>query len=205
MITIHSGLTNLDTVKAELVQYHDSGKYNQQIIDVNTAAKNYLIQRIDENKYLRQPKKLAIVFDIDETSLSNYPDLLQRDFSRAPQQFINGQMKAHDPAIGPTLALFQLAEKDHVAVFFITGRTESLRSPTVKNLDSAGYYAYNGLFLKPDNYKNASVVPFKSETRKAIEAKGYDIVLSVGDQESDISGGFEDRGFKLPNPYYYIA
>jgi len=26
----------------------------------------------------------------------------------------------------------------------------------------------------------------------------------VGDQFSDLKGGFADKGFKLPDPYYYI-
>lgn len=30
------------------------------------------------------------------------------------------------------------------------------------------------------------------------------IVLGMGDQESDIFGGFCERGFKLPNPVYYL-
>lgn len=205
MITLHSGLTNLDTVKTELVQYHDSGKYAQQLALVDTQAKNYLIQRIDENKYSHQPKKLAVVLDIDETSLSNYPDMVKMNFGGADHSVMNAIAKGQDPAIQPTLELFKTAEKNHVAVFFITGRPENLRSPTVKNLDSAGYYTYNGLFMEPINYKNTSVIPFKSGTRKKIEAKGYDIVLSIGDQESDITGGAEDKGFKLPNPYYYIA
>ena len=33
---------------------------------------------------------------------------------------------------------------------------------------------------------------------------GYLIILNVGDQESDLTGGFADRTFKLPNPFYFI-
>ena len=199
---LHTDFPNLDTIKTELVRYHDSGAYDKQIALVDAQAKNYLQQRINQNKNLSHPKKLAIVFDIDETALSNYSDMAKRDFSR--HGAYNDYLLAHDPAIQPTFEIYQLAEKNHVAVFFVTGRPESLRPATVKNLDAAGYTADDGLYMT-NNYKNSSIIPFKSAERKLIESKGYDIVLSLGDQESDLKGGFVDKGFKLPNPYYYLA
>jgi predicted secreted acid phosphatase len=46
---------------------------------------------------------------------------------------------------------------------------------------------------------------YKSATREYIEKTlGYDIVANFGDQYSDMSGGFEDRTFKLPNPSYFL-
>jgi len=35
-------------------------------------------------------------------------------------------------------------------------------------------------------------------------AQGYDILLTIGDQYSDLKGGYADKGFKLPNPMYYL-
>jgi hypothetical protein len=34
--------------------------------------------------------------------------------------------------------------------------------------------------------------------------EGYTILLSMGDQRSDLEGGYAERTFKLPNPYYWI-
>jgi hypothetical protein len=39
---------------------------------------------------------------------------------------------------------------------------------------------------------------------RAIEAQGYRIVASVGDQYSDLAGGHEAVAFKLPNPFYFL-
>jgi predicted secreted acid phosphatase len=161
MIILHTDLINLDTVKSELVQYHDSGKYSQQIATVDKEAQKYLALRINQNKNLPQPKKLAIVFDIDETALSNYPNMVKRDFSHIHA----GQITDDAPVIQPTLGLFQFAEKNNVAVFFVTGRNENLRPITVKNLDKAGYFAYDGLYMRPDNYKNKSIIPFIRHTK----------------------------------------
>jgi len=205
MIIFQSHLTNLDTLKTELVRYYDTGTYNQQITKADQDASAYLLRRVNENKLSSRPKKLAIVLDIDETSLSNYPNMLHMNFGGSSQNIQDAISQARDPAIQPTLQLFKTAEANKVAVFFITGRPETLRSPTVKNLDSAGYFAYNGLYLRPVTDKNRSVIPFKSSTRKTIEANGYDIVLNVGDQESDLAGGFSDTTVKLPNPFYFLA
>ena len=45
---------------------------------------------------------------------------------------------------------------------------------------------------------------YKASTRRHIEKLGYDIVLNVGDQWSDLQGGYADRVLKLPNPTYYL-
>ena len=50
----------------------------------------------------------------------------------------------------------------------------------------------------------ASAADFKAPERKKIADRGYTIVLSLGDQQSDLSGGFAERTFKLPNPVYFL-
>jgi predicted secreted acid phosphatase len=47
-------------------------------------------------------------------------------------------------------------------------------------------------------------VEYKANTRKHIESLGYDIVLNVGDQWSDLQGGHADYTLKLPNPTYFL-
>ena len=45
---------------------------------------------------------------------------------------------------------------------------------------------------------------FKAPARRNIAQQGYTIVLTVGDQASDLAGGYAERTFKLPNPVYYL-
>jgi predicted secreted acid phosphatase len=47
-------------------------------------------------------------------------------------------------------------------------------------------------------------IAYKSGTRAYIESQGYDIVADMGDQFSDLLGGFTDKTFKMPNPNYYL-
>lgn len=49
-----------------------------------------------------------------------------------------------------------------------------------------------------------SAVDFKAPERRKISEQGYTIVLTMGDQDSDLNGGYAERGFKLPNPVYFL-
>jgi hypothetical protein len=45
---------------------------------------------------------------------------------------------------------------------------------------------------------------FKPKNRQAVQSRGYRIVLSIGDQASDLAGCCAERVFKLPNPFYLV-
>jgi len=195
---------NLHTAKQAGIFYHDSGEYDVDREVVSEEAITFLASKMAENKALSEPQKLAVVFDIDETSLSNYDILLSLDFAFVGSLLKPELEKAEDPAIDPTLKLYEFARKNAVAVFFITGRSESLRAATEKNLKAAGYTEWVKLFMKPDDYDKKSVIPYKRGSRKRIEGEGYKIIVNIGDQWSDLAGGHSEKTFKLPNPYYYV-
>ncbi|KTD53353.1 acid phosphatase, class B [Legionella santicrucis] len=195
---------NLTVVKNELKNYHDSGVYQKELTQVIHKAQKYIDQQANLNKKEKLPKKLAIVLDIDETSLSNYNSMIQRDFGGNRKQYHQDIMTAKAPAIKPMLALYQDALAHNVKVFFVTGRNESERKATEQNLIKEGYSQWAGLYLRPMDYSSKSIIPFKSHTRKTITEKGYTIVASIGDQYSDLKGGYAQKVFKLPNPYYYL-
>ena len=194
--------TNLQTTKTQLMAYHDSGNYEQDLAAVTYQAADYLRQVVAQNK----DKKLAIVFDIDETILSNYTTMEMLNFGGSITEFERMINTRNVPVIPATLALYQQAEQTNVHVFFITGRrdTPENRKNIEQNLRQAGFSHYDGLSLKPVNYHENSVSPYKTAERKKIAAQGYDIVFNMGDQVSDLTGGYADRTYKLPNPYYYV-
>lgn len=145
--------------------------------------------------------KLAMVLDIDETSLSNYTGLLASGFSSTGT--VTPAVTGTGTAIAPTLALYRDARSHGVAAFFITGRPSQIQSITEQNLKSQGYsQGWDGLSFKPSS---SGTETFKSSQRAKIEQQGFDIALNIGDQESDLDGGHADRDFKLPNPFYFIS
>lgn len=194
--------TNLFLVKQGLKKYHDSGAYEKDLNNIDQAALSYLKKRVAQGNF--GGKKPAIVLDIDETSLSNYQDMVALDFGGTIEEIRQDEDKGQDPAISGTLKLFQFAKSHQVAVFFVTGRFEEERSVTENNLKQAGYSGWDKLVLRDGNYRNAPASVYKSATRQSLTKQGYDIVLNMGDQLSDLKGGFADKTFKLPNPYYFI-
>ena len=140
-------------------------------------------------------EKLALVLDIDETSLSNYCEMKLEDYGFLASMFNAWAVSSEaDMAIPGTLRLFNKARAAGVEVFFITGRAGDQRAATAKNLEAAGYKGWKGLSLREGPQKTMGTVAYKSEERKKIVDAGYRIVMSVGDQWSDLDGESEGRG-----------
>jgi acid phosphatase len=200
-VKVYAEPTNLGKLKKQVIQYHDSGTYQKDIEAVAANATSYIDEQVKINAHSNNPKKLALVLDIDETCLSNYTHMLSHDFSESDTQIEQSYLAADAPAIQPMLALYQSALQQNVAIFFITGRNKSFKKTTILNLRKAGYAHWAGIEL---NTRPQPVATYKSAARSAIEKKGYTIIASIGDQYSDLVGGYAQKTFKLPNPYYYI-
>ncbi|HZA09205.1 HAD family acid phosphatase [Mycobacterium sp.] len=199
--------TNVGDAKIAATQYHDSGQYMTDLAEVAAQAMNWIGTQAPTTN------RPAVVFDIDETSLSNWEVIKADDFG----YFANGPCNLPDPCpfrswdllarstvIQPTLDTYNMAKSLGMAVFFITGRDEGQRAATEKNLQSAGYTGYNRLIMEPIGVKYQSATDFKAPQRAAIEGEGYTIVANIGDQPSDLAGGHAERTFLLPDPFYRI-
>lgn len=200
---------NLGQLKQQLYFYACSGAYDSEVAKVAADAQAYVEKRAGE------VSKPALVLDIDETSLSNLPQELANDFGyildtpcnrlpKGPCGFDNWVADARAKAIEGTLSLFNAAKSRRVAVFFITSRHQKEESATVKNLKAAGYDGWAGLVLRSDKADNMTVAGYKSSERGKIAAQGYTIIVNVGDQQSDLDGGYAERAYKLPNPFYHL-
>ena len=122
----------------------------------------------------------------------------------APCGWAAWDLIGRDPAIAPTLQVFQRARALNVSVFFITGRPENQRAATERNLTAAGYDGYAKLYMVPDNAYFTSAVDFKAPVRADIERAGYEIIENMGDQPSDLLGGHAEKDFLLPDPFYRV-
>jgi predicted secreted acid phosphatase len=203
-----SDLPNLGILREKLLRYQASGEYELQLAATATEAARYLASRPADGG------RGAIVLDLDETSLSNWTYLeanqLARlhygpcDLPQGPCGWTAWADMAAASAIEPTLEVYRLAQNRGLAVFFITGRPESERAATERNLRAVGYEGWANLYMEPDGAAFPSAADFKAPRRHEIEEQGYEIVLNMGDQDSDLEGGYARRTFKLPNPFYWI-
>lgn len=165
---------------------------------------------IDEALKKAKPgQAFAVVSDIDETVLDNRQYLEDKAKKVTTGQsdvdwgkFENWAIEGRAKPLEPTVRLLAYARSKKVAVFFVTGRMEKLRKPTIENLLRADI-AYEGLYLRPDGDKRHAS-DYKSQVRKTIEDMGFTIALNIGDQCSDLSGGHAMDCEKLPNQMYYI-
>ena len=195
---------NIGLLKLALIRYHDSGKYEHDINQVMVKARAYLKKRVTANNCHNLKKKLAIIFDLDETLISNYDSMIADDFS-ARKDLLDARLaQVDEPPIPECLILFNYAKANNVTIFIITGRKENLRKESIKELHNAGFEGWKKLYLRGKGDDAKTAVEFKSAIRKEISAQGYDIVLNIGDQYSDLAGGYADYQGKLPNPFYYV-
>ncbi len=192
---------NIGILKQSIRAYIDSGSYQNDLEKVCNLATIYLYENY--NKYPNP----AAVFDVDETLLSNLEYMYRYDFGYNEESWQEWVIQAKAKAINPVKKLYQLSQKLNISIFIITGRKQIIdkldEDPTIINLKNQGYYGWKKIFLKPINCK-MSTVEFKTNCRKEIESQGYTIIMNVGDQWSDLLGGYSKQIFKLPNPFYYI-
>jgi acid phosphatase len=202
------GSLNIDKVKDALLAYQ-AENYDGDVAAVFTAARAYVEGRAGE------VSKPALVLDIDETSLSNWVNIKANNFGfisegacdrlpNGPCGFKAWILQGVAPPIMPALDLFNAAKAKGVAVIFITGRRDRERQATLWNLDRAGYEGWAKLVTRPDDDSHATVEAYKTEERRKLEEAGYKIIATVGDQQSDLDGGFAECKFKVPNPFYFI-
>jgi acid phosphatase len=142
---------NLGVLKLQLTDYKCFGAYDRDIVRVLNDAKAFVEER---SARAAPDENLAIVLDIDETSVSNWLNLAADDFGffqlgecklqpREPCGF-DHWISDHDPEpIKPTLELFAMAKTKGLKVFFISARREEQRADTVRNLTAVGYKAWD--------------------------------------------------------------
>jgi predicted secreted acid phosphatase len=200
---------NVGDAKIAALVYHDSGAYERDVALVASEASRWVAKRASA---VSRP---ALVLDVDETALSNWEILTLDDFGRptrgpcvpesgAPCGWAAWDQLGRDPAIVPILQLFQQARALNVTVFFISGRPESQRDATDRNLVAAGYRGYHRLYMVPDGAQFASAADFKIPVRTEIEQAGYTIIANLGDQPSDLHGDHAEKAFLLPDPFYRV-
>lgn len=218
---------NIDLFKKRLLYYRCTA-YDKDIADVLGKALKWVAARAP------QVQRPAIVLDIDETSLFNWPRIYQQGyafFSTFPGvddcRFttvgdlcgdLDWQKAGYARPIGPTLKLYKFARCieqpqpcNKIDVFFVTGRREKEYKGempsvwTLRNLEAAGFAGIerDHLYMR-DQASEGSASIHKIPARAAIEKMGFNIIANIGDQNSDLVGGYAEMTFKVPNPFYFI-
>jgi len=211
-------IPNLGIVKTQIKAYYgDTGgkeptvgsDYWAEITGVEGKALKSLPKLIE-----RATDDPVLVLDVDDTTLSTYNYEVTHDFGYDP---VENAEYIHEHGMGPVFGMVDLSDyaaSQGVTVYYITGRPETQRADTERDLLAAGYPDVTdaNLFMRnrdnPPAYlpcePTCSTIQYKSLTRQHIETLGYDVIMDIGDQYSDLEGGFTDSQVKVPNPMYYL-
>jgi predicted secreted acid phosphatase len=217
-----SHIPNIDSDKATIRAYYGASSAGI----ANPVSSPYIseLHEIQADTLASLPtvdpaEKRAIVFDADDTTLWTYDmedNLMHFNFDPALQAtWVFGKLF---PATPGMVDFVDAVEAKGYAIFGITGRRFAQEAATVENLEEVGYTQFDadnfytkwdGADANKPSYVTCvaacTTVEYKANTRKHIEQDlGYDIVLNVGDQWSDLQGGYADQALKLPNPTYYL-
>lgn len=193
---------NLSTAKAAVVRYHDSGAYHAAVEAVARRAAAWIEERA---AHRRPGERLAVVFDVDETVLSSYGEMLSHDFGYTRESWRDWVERAEAPAIEPVREVYRTARRAGVEVIFLTGRADpEERAATLRNLERQGLGEFAALVMATAENRATPASQRKAAARAQLEAQGYTIIANVGDQASDLAGGHAERTFKVPNPFYLI-
>ncbi len=199
-------LDRVNALKSELREYHAcTCKCGCYAKDLDLQADRAIAFLRTRAAHRRPNEKLALVLDIDETTLSNWDQMSTANFEYNSKDFNAWVESAQAPAIPGTLRVYNEAQRLGISIFFLTGRSDSQRASTETNLHIRGFDAWQKLIMRSPEQKGLTALAYKSAERGKIVAAGYRIVLNIGDQWSDLRGNpMAEYSVKYPDPFYFI-
>lgn len=186
--------------KQEVISFYESDAHEKEVSRILEQAKTV----IESQESL---ESCAIVLDIDETSLNHYKPFRDAGFPQDENHQIWEELisKTSGSPIKATLDFYKYCLSKGIKIFFISARLEKYLENTKEALISAGYTAFEDVFVFPENvdeYQADYFKNFKAERRANIESHGYKVLMSIGDQSSDLAGDYTKYTFQLPNYLY---
>lgn len=201
---------NIARLTNKVLKYYSSGHYLKDVEKVDAQALSFLKMRLSDPKVQKNPSHFAVVFDADETLYSNAAQskLVARAgtlaflaFSQKHDAVLKYNKSLEPVVLQSTQKVFQFAKDHKLSIFILTANREDFRSIVEKRLKATHYSGWTKLILRPKSLKTQSFQKFKASVRQGLEKKGFHILANIGDQNSDLAGGYTEAGFKLPNAF----
>jgi hypothetical protein len=194
-----------------ITAYYSGGTASTDQAGVTRAARTWTLRWLDRLCDGRKPAKVRdcqamAVFDIDETLLDNYAYYSTQTpaFTYSPATWVPFQASCQATAIAATARLFRALRDVGMGIALITGRNEGDRGVTEACLRQNGIDGWTALVMRDATTSGLTAAEYKAQARRTLRQQGWRIGPSIGDQVSDMAGGFLRHGFLLPNPMYYI-
>jgi predicted secreted acid phosphatase len=220
------GIPNIDVVKKTIATYY--GDAGTGIADKTTSPYISEMKKLVAKMKAKLPayyaaskrsgKTPAIVLDTDDTMLMTYDmEVADMHFVFDPAEQDVWVQDQRFPATPVMVDFAAYAQSLGFALIGITGRSAAQKPASIANVAKVGFTGFTDATYytkwptgQQPSYitcaaASCTTVEYKALTRRHLEKDlGYDISLNVGDQWSDLQGGYADHSFKLPNPTYYL-
>ncbi len=189
---------NLVEVKSEIINYHENGGYAEEMNSVVESAKSEL-------SGIKFNDSTTVVFDVDETVLSNYEVMKKDNFCYNKQEWDEWISEIRCKAVPHMLSLYKFVLAKKAKIVFLTGRKDTQQEATAINLRAEGFLNYDTLITRSQDEYDLSALKYKSKVRQELEKNGYQIQATIGDQQSDLEGIYNGKvQIKIPNYIYKI-
>lgn len=182
--------------KTKIENYYESGQYEAEVKAIIYSA----IQKLSTFTW---PDNAAVVFDVDETALSNYDFIKSQKLSYRKKVWRTYVKRAEATVNQPVKLFYDWLIERGVKIVFLTGRRSDEFDATSKNLNQAGYKKFSKIICRSEKEEQLAAVFFKIEKRKELENNGFKIIATIGDQPNDIIGPATGLKIKIPNLLYF--
>ena len=192
-----SSLNNLDQNKNLIKKYYEGGQYSREMKEIITRT-------IDDFKNMEVHRNSVVIFDVDDTAISNYDFMKSMDFGNVTSEWNSYLNKGDAPVIHEVKNLYDFLLSRRIKIIFLTGRSYKYYKGTYKNLINTGYTNFDTLIVRSKDQTGLSAANYKSIERLVLSDLGYNIIGCIGDQGSDLEGGNTGIKIKLPNYLYSV-
>ena len=190
---------NLALAREQVKNYYDSGQYAAEMKSIIDRAITHFSPCCGTHFH-----KPVIVFDVDDTVVSSYQKTKEIGFGFIDSMYRSWVAQAELPLIKQTKRLYDHLVACGYHIVFISARPVYEEALTKRNLINKGFTVFDKIIVRTPEVMHMTVQQYKTAMRKKLVEEGYTILASVGDQWSDLHGGYADYLVKLPNPMYII-
>lgn len=188
---------NLSSARDKVMHYYEVGCFENELCRVIKKAKKRF------SAPATSPRQV-VIFDVDETALSEYRNLKSIAFGYVPKLSHEWVMCACAPAMPEVRDLYHYVLERGYHVIFVSGRRHNEAEATKRNLLEQGFTGFDRLIVRSQDEETLTAFKYKSEVRTRLTQEGYEIVGCVADQWSDLEGPYTGRAVKIPNYIYVI-
>lgn len=189
---------NVGIAHQKAVAYYESGCFDKEIAAFVENVKAQFTEPAQNDMQ-------TIIFDIDETVLSDYCNIKKIQFGYIPKLSHKWILQASAPAIPAMKDLYLYLLGKGYRIVFLTGRKYNEYEATQKNLEKEGFIGYDRLIVKPEEDHHTPNATYKARERAKLTKEGYEIVATFGDQATDLMGGETGKPFQVPAYMYSLA